>query len=325
MKKLLIAFSLAVATSHSESLLESFGSGGNQFQIEFVTIGNPGNTADTSQISSGFPPTLTSVSIGSVGYTFNLAKFEISRDMVEKANQAGSLGITLQDMTNLGGNGVHRPASGISWFEAARLVNWLNTSTGNAAAYKFDGSGNFQLWSSSDAGYNANNQFRNSLAKYVLPTRDEWYKGAFGSPGGTWYDYATGSDSLPTAVTSGTTSGTAVYGQTGPGSSPADINSAGGLSPFDTMGQNGNVRELTESAYDGVNDGTTESRTTLGGSFGESQYGLPATSLALVSNPSFESPSIGFRVAIVVPEPSSASLLLGGLAGLAAMRRRRAV
>lgn len=324
MKKLLIAFSLAVATAHSQSLLESFGSGSNQFQIEFVTIGNPGNTADTAQASLGFPPMPTSVSIGSVAYSFHLAKFEISRDMVEKANQAGSLGITLQDMTNIGGNGANRPASGTSWFEAARFVNWLNTSTGNAAAYKFDGSGNFQLWSSSDAGYNANNQFRNSLAKYVLPTMDEWYKGAFGSPGGTWYDYATGSDTLPTAVTSGTTSGTAVYGQTGPGSSPADIDKAGGLSPFDTMGQNGNVGEWTESAVDGVNDLTTESRALLGGSYGQSSFSMPASNLGQ-GGPTLENPSTGFRVAIVVPEPSSASLLLGGLAGLAAMRRRRAV
>jgi formylglycine-generating enzyme required for sulfatase activity len=35
------------------------------------------------------------------------------------------------------GNGANRPATGVSWNEAARYVNWLNTSNGLAPAYKF--------------------------------------------------------------------------------------------------------------------------------------------------------------------------------------------
>jgi formylglycine-generating enzyme len=136
--------------------------------MEFVTIGNPNNAADTTGIPNP---------AGSVAYTYNLGKYEVSRDMITKANSAGSLGITLQDMSSYGGNGVNRPATGLSWYEAAKYVNWLNTSTGGTAAYKFDGIGNFQLWSAGDAGYNANNMFRNSLAKYVIASRDEWYKG----------------------------------------------------------------------------------------------------------------------------------------------------
>ena len=229
MRHILAAFLLTSVyqTASAQSLLETFGSGANQFTMEFVTIGNPNNAPDT---------TGTPNPAGSVAYSYNLGKYEVSRDMITKANAAGSLGITLQDMTNYGGNGVNKPATGVSWYEAAKYVNWLNTSTGGTAAYKFDGSGNFQLWSAEDAGYNANNMFRNSLAKYVIASSNEWYKGAYGNLDGTWNNYPTGSDSVPTAVASGTAANTAVYGQS-VSTGPADIFSAGGLSAYGTMGQ----------------------------------------------------------------------------------------
>ena len=147
---LLSLLALGYQTASAQLVTESFGSGVNAFTMDFVTIGNPNNAADT---------TGTPASVGSVAYTYNLGKHEVSRGMINKANAEGGLGITLFDMTNFGGNGVNRPATGVSWYEAATYVNWLNTSTGGTAAYKFVG-GTFQLWSAGDAGYNANNMFR---------------------------------------------------------------------------------------------------------------------------------------------------------------------
>ena len=120
--------------------LVMFGSGANQCTMEFVPIGNPGNSADTT----GSPNPASAVS-----YSYNMGKYEVSRDMVTKASTESNLAITLQDMTTAGGNGVNRPATGVTWNEAARFVNWLNTSQGHQAAYKF-------TTQPGGGGYNAN-------------------------------------------------------------------------------------------------------------------------------------------------------------------------
>ena len=275
--------------------------------MEFVTIGNPGNAADTT----GSPNPA-----GSVAYTYNIGKYEVSRDMITRANLAG---ITMLNMSSFGGNGVNRPATGISWYEAAKYVNWLNTSTGGTAAYKFVG-GTFQLWSSTDAGYNASNMFRNSLAKYWLPSSNEWYKAAYGNLNGTWNNYATGSDSAPESVASGTAANTAVYT---PQISPADITSAGGLSPWGTMGQGGNVWEWIETAFDGSNNTAEEGRELRGGSWGSGVVDLRASNRNNLDPASQNSDNgLGFRVASV-PEPSALSLLAIGLGILFRRSRKR--
>ena len=308
------AFVLAslMGISFAEGLLQTFGTGANQFTMDFVTIGNPGNAADTT----GSPNPA-----GSVAYTYNIGKYEVSRDMITKANSAGSLGITMYDMSSLGGNGLLKPATGISWYEAAKFVNWLNTSTGGTAAYKFDGSGNFQLWSSTDAGYNANNMFRNSLAKFWLPSSNEWYKGAYGNADGSWSNFPNGTNSAPTTVASGTAANTAVYGQS-LSTGPADITNAGGLSSYGTMAQGGNVWEWNETAYDGINNTAGENRDLRGGSWTNSGGSLDASTRDIVSPANEGDYGFGFRVASV-PEPSALSLLAVGLGALALVRRRR--
>ena len=298
---------LGYQTALAQLVTESFGSGANAFTMEFVTIGNPNNAADTT----GSPNPA-----GAVSYTYNIGKYEVSRDMITKANSAGGLGITLLNMSSYGGNGVNRPATGVSWYEAATYVNWLNTSTGGTAAYKFVG-GTFQLWSETDAGYNASNMFRNSLAKYWLPSSNEWYKAAYGNLNGTWNNYATGSDSAPTSVASGTAANTAVYT---PQSGPADITSAGGLSPWGTMGQGGNAWEWNETAYDGTNNTAGENRELRGGYWGNVSTFL-AASYRYDINPSSGNDGIGFRVASV-PEPSAGLLVVLGLSGLLLRRRK---
>ena len=310
MNRLFAVLAMLGTTAFAQTITETFGTGANAFTMDFVTIGNPGNAADTTGVPNP---------AGSVAYTYNLGKYEVSRDIIIKANAVGSLGITMADMSSYGGNGVNRPATGVSWHEAAKYVNWLNTSTGNTAAYKFDGIGTFQLWSAGDAGYNASNMFRNSLAKYVIASSDEWYKGAYGNLNGTWNNYATGSNSAPTVVGSGTAANTAVYG---PVHFPADITSAGGLSPWGTMGQNGNAAEWNETAYDGINNTAEERRELRGGSWNFDSLALGASSRS-GSSPTSEGHFIGFRVVSVsVPEPSTGLLVALGISGLLLKRRK---
>ena len=285
---------------------DTFGSGGNAFQIDFVAIGNAGNIDDTM----GAPNPA-----GKVDYEYRIGKYEISEGMIDKANAMGSLGIAHD------GRGANKPVTSITWYEAAEFVNWLNTSSGGSAAYKFDSTGTFQLWQPGDTGYDSANPYRNRQAQYVLPSMDEWYKAAYYRPDiSVFYEYATGL--ITTAATSGTALGTAVFDQSF-GQGPADITSAGGLSFYGTMGQGGNVWEWEETAYDLANDSNTKYRGLRGGGWYDESFDLAATFRDTVS-PSSASGNFGFRVASV-PEPGTLLLGMLGTIGLLMRRRRWAI
>jgi hypothetical protein len=93
------------------SRADTFGSGVNTFSIDFVTIGNPGN-----------PPDANPNPAGAVPYEYRIGKYEISEQMIDKANALGGLGITKD------ARGPDYPATSVTWYEAAKFVNWLNTS-----------------------------------------------------------------------------------------------------------------------------------------------------------------------------------------------------
>ena len=312
----------AISASDSVSAgIIAFGTGSNAFNMDFTTIGSPGNAADTT----GSPNPA-----GAVSYTYQLGTYEVSEDMITKYNAnfgtANSLVITKDT------RGVNKPATNVSWNEAARFVNWLNTSTLGVAAYKFTTGGvndNIALWSPGDAGYDAANPFRNSLATYVLPSIDEWYKAAYYNPvSSTYFDFPNGSNIAPTAVASGTATNTAVYNQTF-GQGPADITLAGGLSPFGIMGLGGNVWEWQETADDLNNSSGSSSRGVRGGNWFSNSLSL-SSSFRIGVDPAFEFDFIGFRVASLsssaaaVPEPGSFVVLsLMGLSGWWYRGRRR--
>jgi hypothetical protein len=296
----------------------TFGTGSNQFTMEFVTIGNPGNAADLTGIPNP---------AGAVGYTYGIGKFEVSEDMIAKFNASQSLQITKDT------RGTAKPATSVSWNEAARFVNWLNTSTGGFAAYKFTTSGvndNIALWTDADTlDYQAANPYRSKRATYVLPSYNEWYKAAYYNPSNsTYYEYTNGSNTAPTAVASGTGAGTAVYN--GQQSGPADVDQAGGLSPYDVMGLGGNVEEWEESPEDLSNTSSSSPRGFRGGSWGGNSSDLSVLSRGN-KDPSIGNGSLGFRVATLsssappaVPEPSMMVIgTLFGIGGLMAKRRMK--
>jgi formylglycine-generating enzyme len=296
-----------LSTTLSRASADTFGTGANAFQIDFVTIGAPGNAGDFTA-----NPSL----IGGVPFAYRIGKFEISEQIIEQANIEAGLAIFKDN------RGPHKPATSISWFNALRFINWLNTSTGNAPAYKFDGNGSFQLWSPPDAGFDPTNRFRNSLARYFLPSLDEWFKAAYYDPASdAYYDYPTGSNLAPTPVASGTAAGTAVYEAIATG--PADVMLAGGPSRYGTIGQGGNVWEWQETEFDQLNDSASSSREVRGGSYGYAFGALRATGHLLGGLPGNSAENVGFRVASIIPEPRAVNLGGCGAIGLL-MRRRRA-
>ncbi len=310
-----------------ESAADPFGIGLNAFNMEFVTIGNPGNAGDTTGNRNP---------AGSVTYEYQIGKFEVSRDMITKYNAnfgtANSLAITLDPMGFVtGGTRDAMPATGVSWNEAARFVNWLNTSTSGFAAYKFTTGGvnaNLTPWTAAEIDdYDANNRYRSRRANYVLPSMDEWYKAAYYNPlTSTYSDFPNGLDTVPTAVASGTGDNTAVYGQS-TAQGPADIMSAGGLSAYGVMGLGGNVVEWEESFEFFLVDNSGSSTRGLRGGFWLFNSSGLSSSTRSSNDPTLESGSLGFRVASLssaVPEPSSLTLtMFATVCGLLRRQRRR--
>ena len=296
------AFTLIIQSSVQA---DTFGTSGNEFTIDFVNIGNAGNAADTT----GY---------GAVPYEYRAGVNEISQNDIAKATASGMANVTAGPWTG------NQPAATISWYEAAAFVNWLNTSTGKTAAYDLAWNGSawsMNLWSSGQAWTaGGENLYRNKDAFYFLPSENEWYKAAYYNAAGTnYFLYPTASDSAPTAVASGTDAGTAVYN--GVASVPAIVDSVGGLSPYRTMGQGGNVWEYNESAFDGTNRTPDENRVVRGGNWFYTESDL-RSSFRGSDGPTNESDSIGFRVASV-PEPSTYALLLMTGAGALWMTRKR--
>jgi sulfatase modifying factor 1 len=299
-KTLFLVFAIAQA-AHADT----FGSDASTFDIDFVTIGNPGNASDDLSANPD--------SAGSVAQTYRIGQFAISEDMIDKANAQSSLSITHDN------RGANKPATSVSWFASARFVNWLNTDSGSTPAYKFNGS-TFELWQPSDAGYNPNNLYRNSQANYFLPSVDEWYKAAYYDPAaGVYYDYPTGGDSVPDGIDfAGDTTFDAVFWSLH--QAPNDITDVGVLSPNGTAGQGGNVFEWEETDSDLVNDSSSSGRGVRGGSWFFNSSFLLSSNRGIV-NPTDGVIFIGFRVASI-PEPSTLLLSLLGLSAISITRRR---
>jgi len=291
---------------------DTFGSGENTFTIDFVSIGNTDNADDVT----GY---------GAVPYAYRMATYETSVNSITNAKALGMVGVS----TVWAGN---QPAGQVNWNEAAQFVNWLNTSKGYQAAYNlsYDGSiYTFNLWSAGQAWtLGGTNLYRHKDAVYFLPSEDEWYKAAYYDGGtSTYYNYATGSDTAPTAVASGTTADTAVYNQSfnpgPPATGVADVNVAGGLSPYGTMAQSGNLQEWMESAFDGTNSSPTENRVYRDGAFWDTI--APSYTNRVSSAPGSGGVNLGMRVASIeaIPEPSTYALLALSAAGLGAHVLRR--
>ena len=224
-----------------------------------------------------------------------------------------------------------KPVNFVSWFDAARVSNWYQNGATSSSSTE---TGAYTL------GGGLVPPFVNANATFYIPTEEQWYKAAYYKGGGTnagYWDYATQSDSEPTAVTAGLT-GVGSAGSAGNFAnylSAADWNGQngnvttvgtnGGPGAYGTFDMSGNIREWNEDRHNSVDPFSTE-RGFRGGYWGEDAFNLSSSSRA-TTTAYLESPDVGFRLAapVVVPEPSTYAMALAGLAcgGWQMWRRRR--
>ena len=291
---------------------DTFGTGASFFSLDFVSIGNAGNGNDAGAGGGSY-----SSPYGGVAYDYRMGVNEISQAAINAAVAGGLTGMPAVGWT------ANQPTAFINWFQAAAFTNWLNTSTGHVAAYQLNaGLTALTVWSSGDAWQTGGeNLYRNKNAYYFLTSENEWYKAAYHKNDGVtpnYWDYPTASNTAPRPAESGTEAGTAVYN--GVVSAPASVFADGGLSPYETMGQGGNVWEWMETAYDGINDSSSEYRGFRGGSWNYTEGNLRSSYRGNYGTPAYSIVNVGFRVASV-PEPSAAMWMIS--AGMLALARRR--
>ena len=277
----------AVLSVAGAAMAETITHGTTAINMDFVTVGNPGNGPDTT----GSPNPC-----GSVGYLYNIGKYEVMADQWAAVIAADP---NVGDAGNWSGS---QPTGGTSWHEAAKFCNWLTTGHYNQGYYAIDGSGDATPNALAHDAYAALHG-----TTYFIPTNDEWYKAAyFDGTAGVYYDYPTGSNSIPDGIDfAGDTAFDAVFAQDHNQNQPNSVTNSGVASPYGTIAQGGNVWEWNEAAIGSLY------RDIRAGSFNEySGYGYLASSYRYEYTATSQASNVGFRVASV-PEPGSLIMLAG--------------
>lgn len=301
--------------------------------FEWVTVGNPGNPPDV-------PPLSFEHGFGSVGYEFQISKYEVTNaQYAEFLNAVGSedLGIgppgdqarlygSMDEIVRFGSMGDFsyevragleaRPVNGVSFLRAARFANWLEN--GQPSGPQSD--------ETTEAGVYEILSFRvgprNSNATFFVPTEDEWYKAAFHDPNasGEYWAYATMSNDTPLATLppGGPNSVNAsTLLARNPNSGTTDVGSyPESPSFYGTFDQAGNLWEWTESFFR-----DSDERVLRGGDW-QAQLEPTATMAPGSFRPDGVSPEWGFRVARTIPEPTCIIQLILAFS-LTAFRRFR--
>jgi len=260
-------------------------------QATFVTIGDPGNTADTT----GY---------GAVSYTYQISATEVT--IAEFA--ASDAGNDNENYWNDGTRtvGTAAPAVNVSLYEAKKYANDLTEqANGGSTAYNlYNAAGN------GAGSYTRANAISDGILVYGLPTEDEWYKAAYytGDSGDLWSLYANGNDTIPTQ---GTTSGWNYYNNGYANGGDTWTVGFGGEEQNGTTDMMGNVDEWMEDA----------SGVTRGGRYSHNYLLLDSLHRNNNYIPSNEYNDAGFRV-VAVPEPATLSLM-GIVGGIGLIIRRR--
>ncbi len=316
-----------------------------QKSLEFVTVGDPGNAADTAVMTSD-----GTSGYGAIACTYQIGKYDVTAaqycqflNAVAGSDPYGLYNVHMGNIaTNPGpaGCGIARsvtagkytyavtpgrenmPVNWVSWGDAVRFCNWVHNGqpmgpagpgTTETGAYPLDGATDWQDLARAS---------RDPAATCVLPTEDEWYKAAYykgGSASAGYWLYATGSNTEPSNVLSSTGTNNANFWNvtyTDPVNLLTPVGAfAGSPGPYGTYDQCGNLAQWNETLVHGVARGLRGGACIPWSPDCYHPYALDRRG----NLPTDELLNIGFRVAMV-PEPGTPALL--ALAGLLVRRRR---
>ena len=311
--------------------------------IDWVTVGDAGNAADTDPAGYGDVPAAFQImkyeftnqqyvdflnSVATVSDPYNyyapVGQGGDGRCGVIRSGASGSYVYSVKE--NMG----DKPVNVVSAFDVARVCNWLhNGATGTS--------------STETGAYTLNGQMNGTFpqpnlgARYSLPTEDQWFKTAYYKGGGTsagYWNYATRSDTIPGKTTSGTTgvgSRPAGTGEFANFALAADWNSFdgnvttvgtnGGPSAYGAFDMTGNLWEWTSGT-----GGSGSILVTRGAAWSSADNPNPIASAfsRFNKNAAEGDNTIGFRL-VSVPEPSTYALTAActlAMGGLMARRRQ---
>jgi formylglycine-generating enzyme required for sulfatase activity len=224
----LLVLSVGVAQAQVSNV---FNMPAGDTSLQFVTVGDPGNVADTPG-NSGNP-----AGQGAVSYDYKLGEYDVTVDQYvqflnavaktdtyglynssmatgpEVSNQLPTIGIIQSgssggysySITGGDSQAANCPIFNVTWGDAARFCNWLQN---DQPVYPVGTPG--EVAGSTETGaYMLNGAVsnaallaitRNPGATYFIPSEDEWYKAAFykgGSTNAGYWSYPTQSNTAP--------------------------------------------------------------------------------------------------------------------------------
>jgi formylglycine-generating enzyme required for sulfatase activity len=350
--------SLGVSPAHATPITASLNG------YDLVKVGDPNNAAQFSANANqnGYGRVITDFWIGKFHFTNSQYTAFLNAidpagsnpNSVYNANMGsdvrGGISFTTGNAsgakyavkTNMG----DKPVNYVSWFDSARVSNWLHNgaqtyvSTDNTASAP-QNNGAYTLGTATTG----NSVVKNAGAQFYVPTENEWYKAAYYNPtlninaAFRYRLYGNGFDVTPTAVTADSTgngsagtgsilgSGTGNFanfangvvwnGQTG---NVTTVGTNGAASYYGAFDMSGNVFDWND--LDGV-AGSTRGLRGGGWPYGAS---LGSSAYRLTDVPSSGFNDIGFRLASPVPEPATLGMASGGAlfaGGWWVLKRRR--
>jgi formylglycine-generating enzyme required for sulfatase activity len=218
--------------SASPGRADVFNMPAGETSLQMVTVGDPGNAADTTVMNDG------TTGYGSVPYVYRIGEYDVTVgqycQFLNAVAKIDTFGLYNSDMAPVGSSptgsfltiGISQngtsgnysysitggdpqaancPIFDVTWGDAARFCNWLQNGQ---PVYAADTLG--EVAGSTESGaYPINGAIsndammavtRNTGAAFFLPSENEWYKAAYYKGGGTnagYFTYPTASNTAP--------------------------------------------------------------------------------------------------------------------------------